>query len=76
MKQMYSMKFITGEDLELYTVTKIKGTVRPEKLRWNLTALQEAFTKFVIGRFDELEVEGFSTWRKIYRNASDRISLH
>ena len=45
-----SMKFITGEDLELWYRDKIKGTVRPEKLEFD-EALQEAFTKFVQGRF-------------------------
>ncbi len=63
------MKFITG-DLELGIVT-IKGTARPGN--WNLMKrykkhLQSSYR----GDFDELEVKGFT--RKIYRNASDRIS--
>ncbi len=64
-----SMKFITGEDLELWYRDKIKGTVRPEKLEFD-EALQEAFLQSSYrGDFDELEVGRIST-RKIYRNAS------
>ncbi len=67
MKQM-AANYI-GEDLELLCiVTKSKRTVRPETEFDE--ALQEAFTKFVQGRL-RVRVE-FT--RKIYRNASDRIS--
>ncbi len=44
-----SVKFITGEDLELWYRDKIKGTVH-RKLEFD-EALQEAFTKFVQRRF-------------------------
>ena len=45
-----SMKFITGEALELWYRDKIKGTVRPEKLEFD-EALQEAFYKVRTGDF-------------------------
>ncbi len=46
-----SMKFITGEDLELWYRDKIKGTViRPEKLNL-VKLLQEAFYSSYRGDF-------------------------
>ncbi len=51
------MKFITGEDLELCTVTNQRN--KPEKLNL-MKRYKKHFTKFVLGEiFDELEVEGF-----------------
>ncbi len=56
------------EDLELwYIVTNQRCA---SVIWWSVT--RSILQKFVQGDFDELEVEGFL--RKIYRNASDRIS--
>ncbi len=52
------MKFITGEDLELWYRDKIKGTVRPEI--GVMKRYKKHFTKFITkGDFDELEVKDF-----------------
>ncbi len=49
MKQMAIMKFITGEDLELWYRDKIKGTVRR---KWStLKHYRSILQKFVQGRF-------------------------
>ena len=68
-----SMKFITGEDLELWYRDKIKGTVRPEKLEFD-EALQEAFYKVRTGEiFDELEVEAFLRERFTEMQATELV---
>ncbi len=66
------MKFITGEDLELWYRDKIKGTVRPEV---EFDEALQAFYKEVHYReiFDELEVRRVST-RTIY-NASSKLVI-
>ncbi len=68
------MKFITGEDLELWQCDKSKERYVLEKLEFDEAASNSYFTKFVQGRFlDELGVRRL--YEKDYRNASDRISL-
>lgn len=68
-----SMKFITGEDLELWYRDKIKGTIRPEKLEFD-EALQEAFFKVRTGEiFDELEVEAFLRERFTEMQATELV---
>ena len=68
-----SIKWITGEELELWYRNKIKGTVKPEKLEFN-EALQEAFFKVRHGElFDELEVEGFLQERFTEMQATELV---
>lgn len=53
------IEWITGEQLELWYRDKIKGTVKPEKIKFD-EALQEAFYKIRTGEYsDEMEVEAF-----------------
>ncbi len=59
-----SMKFITGEDLELWYRDKIKGTVRPEKLNL-MKRYKKHLQSSYRGEFDELEVRRISFTRKI-----------
>lgn len=68
-----SMKFITGEELELWYRDKIKGTVRPEKLEFD-EALQETFYKVRQGElFGELEVEEFLRERFTEMQATELV---
>ena len=68
-----SMKFITGEDLELWYRDKIKGTVRPEKLEFD-EALQETFYNVRQGElFGELEVEEFLRERFTEMQATELV---
>ncbi len=52
-------------------MTKSKGTVRPEKLEFD-EVLQEAFTKFVQGDFDERK-EGISRERFTEMQATELV---
>jgi adenylate kinase family enzyme len=68
-----SMKWITGEELELWYRDKIKGTVRPEKLEFD-EALQETFYKVRQGElFGELEVEEFLRERFTEMQATELV---
>ncbi len=66
------MKFITGEDLELWYRDKIKEQYVPKK--WNLMKALQAFSKVRTGEIlMSLEVEGFCSRRFTEMQTGSRI---